>query len=131
MGIMMFSIVFMIFAGLLSLAARAIMAIWIYRDAENRGMSGIMWCLLTIFTSVIIVFIIYMLVKKPSFEPGRGKGMMITGIVLTAVSFILTIVMFFMMIFGIVSMDSYYYDYDYDYDMHDNMMEDYDYNYDF
>ncbi|WP_099224658.1 peptidase [Listeria costaricensis] len=127
MGIMMFSMIFMIFAGLLSLAARAVMAIWIYRDAENRGMSGIMWCLLTIFTSVIIVFIIYMLVKKPSFEPGNGKGLMITGIVLTAVSFILTIVMFFMMIFGMVSMDSYYYDYDYD--MHDNMMEDY--NYDF
>ncbi len=130
---MMLIIVGLLVVSLLSIAARAIIAVWIYKDAERRGMNSLLWCLLIVFTSVIIVLLVYLFVKKPSFEPKKGLGLLISGCVMTGISFVLGI---FVMIgfFGVVinELDNgYYYD---NYDMHDDMhddMYDYDDEYDF
>jgi hypothetical protein len=45
--------------------------IWVYRDAEERGMSGILWVLVVFFLS-IIGLIIYIVVRddKPTYAQG-------------------------------------------------------------
>ena len=41
-----------------------LICIWVYRDAQSRGMSGLLWALVTFFLS-IIGLIIYLVVRKP------------------------------------------------------------------
>jgi len=38
--------------------------IWVYKDAESRGMSGVLWLIIVFFTSWIGL-IIYLVVRKP------------------------------------------------------------------
>jgi hypothetical protein len=45
-------------------------AIWVYKDAESRGMSGILWALVAIFVPYFIGLIIYLVVRKPKLPPG-------------------------------------------------------------
>ena len=40
-----------------------LIAIWVYRDAESRGMSGVLW-LLVVLVAGIIGLIIYLVVRK-------------------------------------------------------------------
>lgn len=40
-----------------------LLAIWVYRDAESRGMNGVMW-LIILFIAGIIGLIIYLIVRK-------------------------------------------------------------------
>jgi hypothetical protein len=54
-----------------------LVGIWMYRDANKRGMSGILWLLLLIgaaflfnFIGFIIIIIIYLVVRKPELPPG-------------------------------------------------------------
>ncbi|WP_088825326.1 peptidase [Listeria goaensis] len=131
MGMMFLFTIGLSFLALVSLAARAIVAVWIYKDAERRGMNSLLWCLLIVFTSVIIVLLVYLFVKKPSFEPKKGLGLLITGCVMTGISFVLSIfvIIGFFGMFGMM-MDGFDDGYNYDYDMHDNMFDDYDYDYD-
>lgn len=119
MSILFFSIG-LLFVSLISLAARAVLAIWIYKDAERRGMNPILWCLLVIFTSAIIVLLVYLFAKKPSLEPKKGLGLLITGCILTGLSFILSI----FMLFGLFG--SFLYEIQHNPDVYDNNYELYD-----
>jgi len=40
-----------------------LLCIWVYRDAESRGMSGVLW-LIVVFLTGIIGLIIYLVVRK-------------------------------------------------------------------
>lgn len=40
-----------------------LVAIWVYRDAESRGMSGVMWLLIVILLGLLGI-IIYLVVRK-------------------------------------------------------------------
>ncbi|WP_246215534.1 peptidase [Listeria valentina] len=119
MGILFFSFG-LLFVGLMSLAARAVLAIWIYKDAERRGMNPVLWCLLVIFTSAIIVLLVYLFAKKPSLEPKRGIGLLITGCILTGLSFILSI----FVVLGLFG--SFLYEIQHDPDTYDKNYEFYD-----
>lgn len=54
-----------------------LIAIWVYRDAESRGMSGVLW-LLVVLIGGIIGLIVYLVVRKdkvptmvpPAYGPG-------------------------------------------------------------
>jgi hypothetical protein len=39
--------------------------VWVYRDAENRGMNGVLWALL-VFVGNIVALIIYLIVRNES-----------------------------------------------------------------
>jgi hypothetical protein len=47
-----------------------IIAVWVYRDAESRGMSGALWAIIVIFIG-IIGLIIYLVVRhdRPAYPP--------------------------------------------------------------
>src|SRR2546426_7875367 len=51
-------------------------AIWVYRDAESRGMSGVLW-LLVVLVAGIIGLIIYLIVRSD--HPVRPPGWMPPG----------------------------------------------------
>ncbi|MEM4728253.1 MAG: PLDc N-terminal domain-containing protein [Thermoplasmata archaeon] len=38
--------------------------VWVYRDAESRGMSGVLW-LIVVLIAGIIGLIVYLIVRKP------------------------------------------------------------------
>ncbi len=40
-----------------------LICVWVYRDAESRGMSGVLWLLIVLITG-IIGLIIYLIVRK-------------------------------------------------------------------
>jgi ABC-type transport system involved in multi-copper enzyme maturation permease subunit len=42
-----------------------VVIVWVYRDAENRGMSGVLWALL-VFVGNIIALLIYLIVRNES-----------------------------------------------------------------
>lgn len=44
-----------------------LLCIWVYRDAESRGMSGALWLIIVLLGS-IIGFIIYLVVRKDKTE---------------------------------------------------------------
>ncbi len=46
-----------------------IVVVWVYRDAERRGMNGVLWALL-IFVGNFVGLIIYLIVRNEEF-PGR------------------------------------------------------------
>jgi TctA family transporter len=41
-----------------------ILCIWVYRDAEARGMGGALWLIIVLIAG-IVGFIIYLVVRKP------------------------------------------------------------------
>jgi len=45
--------------------------IWVYRDAESRGMSGILWALL-VFIGNLIGLLIYLIVRSDAFQSPPG-----------------------------------------------------------
>lgn len=63
MGMIAFLPIFL-FCDVLGLAAKALLAIWIYKDAEQRGMNAVLWCLLMVFINVIIILVIYLIVRN-------------------------------------------------------------------
>ncbi|MBF2664066.1 hypothetical protein [Listeria seeligeri] len=120
-------VIFLIFAMLLGLAAKALLAIWIYKDAEQRGMNAILWCLLMIFVSVFIILVIYLIIRRKGEVMNRNLGLLISGLGVAVVNTVIVIFCMIGLIFSFTSgngmhnmMDSYnYYDdynYDYDYD---------------
>jgi len=46
-----------------------LLCVWVYRDAESRGMSGVLWLIVVIITG-IIGLIIYLVVRKEKAPPG-------------------------------------------------------------
>ena len=51
-------------AQLIGIVIAAAIAIWVYNDAEGRGMSGVLWGILT-FLFCIIALPVYLIVRKP------------------------------------------------------------------
>ena len=45
-----------------------LIAIWVYKDAESRGMSGALWLIIVIIAG-LIGLIIYFVVRKPRVGP--------------------------------------------------------------
>ena len=45
-----------------------LLCIWVYRDAEKRGMNGVLWLIITLIAG-IIGLIIYLVVRKPEKKP--------------------------------------------------------------
>lgn len=48
-----------------------LLCIWVYRDAESRGMSGVLW-LIVVLIAGIIGLIIYLIVRKEKKPSGAG-----------------------------------------------------------
>ena len=48
-----------------------LIAIWVYRDAESRGMSGALWLIICLVGG-IIGLIIYLVVRKDKVSTGAG-----------------------------------------------------------
>jgi len=46
-----------------------LLCVWVYRDAESRGMSGVLWLIIVLITG-IIGLIIYLIVRKEKAPPG-------------------------------------------------------------
>ncbi|EAD1479652.1 hypothetical protein R1P62_000186 [Listeria monocytogenes] len=126
MGMIAFLPIFFIFAMFLGLAAKALLAIWIYKDAEQRGMNAVLWCLLMVFINVIIILVIYLIVRNKGEVMKQNLGLLISGIGIAVLNTLMAIIAFIFIIFFAVSdggmhnmMDGYNYDYDdgYEYDM--------------
>ena len=61
-----------LFPLLLLLTVWLIVVVWVYRDAEQRGMNGVLWALL-IFVGNFIGFIIYLIVRNEEFPKHGAK----------------------------------------------------------
>ncbi|WP_271004765.1 hypothetical protein [Listeria seeligeri] len=120
-------VIFLIFTMLLGLAAKALLAIWIYKDAEQRGMNAILWCLLMVFVSVFIILVIYLIIRRKGEVMKKNLGLLISGLGVAVVNTVIVIFCMVGLIFSFASdtgmhnmMDGYNYDdsynYDFDYD---------------
>jgi len=49
-----------------------VLAVWVYRDAESRGMSGLLWALL-IFIGNLVGILIYLIVRSER-KPASAEG---------------------------------------------------------
>ncbi|EKZ1456495.1 hypothetical protein Q9B83_000896 [Listeria monocytogenes] len=123
MGMITFLPIFIIFSMLLGLAAKVLLAIWVYKDAEQRGMNAILWCLLMVFINVIIILVIYLIVRTKGEVMKQNLGLLISGIGIAVLNTLIAIIAFIFLIFFAVNdggmhnmMDGYNYDYNYDYD---------------
>lgn len=120
-------VIFLIFTMLLGLVAKALLAIWIYKDAEQRGMNAILWCLLMVFVSVFIILVIYLIIRRKGEVMKKNLGLLISGLGVAVVNTVIVIFCMVGLIFSFASdngmhnmMDGYNYDdsynYDFDYD---------------
>ncbi|MFQ6097293.1 MAG: hypothetical protein ACE5O2_06145 [Armatimonadota bacterium] len=58
--------------GIVSLAIVIWVAIWIYRDAESRGQSGVLWCVLWLIFG-LIPLIVWLIIRN-NYPVGGGWG---------------------------------------------------------
>ncbi|WP_260479558.1 hypothetical protein [Listeria cossartiae] len=124
MGMMMFLPILFIFGAVLGLAAKVLLAIWVYKDADQRGMNAILWCLLMVFINVIIILVIYLIVRTKGEVIKRNLGLLISGIIVAVVNTIIAIFAVIFLVFFAITDDGMYnmmngYDYDYDYNYDD------------
>ncbi|WP_233449051.1 hypothetical protein [Listeria cossartiae] len=124
MGMMMFLPILFIFGAILGLAAKVLLAIWVYKDADQRGMNAILWCLLMVFINVIIILVIYLIVRTKGEVIKRNLGLLISGIIVAVVNTIIAIFAVIFLVFFAITDDGMYnmmngYDYDYDYNYDD------------
>ncbi|MBC1548082.1 hypothetical protein HCJ27_13325 [Listeria sp. FSL L7-1435] len=125
MGMMMFLPILFIFGAILGLAAKVLLAIWVYKDADQRGMNAILWCLLMVFINVIIILVIYLIVRTKGEVIKRNLGLLISGIIVAVVNTIIAIFAVIFLVFFAVTDDGMYdmmngYDYDYNYNYDDS-----------
>ncbi|MBC1549956.1 hypothetical protein HCJ28_08345 [Listeria sp. FSL L7-1434] len=121
---MMFLPILFIFGAILGLAAKVLLAIWVYKDADQRGMNAILWCLLMVFINVIIILVIYLIVRTKGEVIKRNLGLLISGIIVAVVNTIIAIFAVIFLVFFAITDDGMYnmmngYDYDYDYNYDD------------
>ncbi|MBC6296149.1 hypothetical protein HCJ45_03340 [Listeria sp. FSL L7-1517] len=123
MGVGVLFPILIIFVMILSLAAKALLAIWVYKDAEQRGMNAILWCLLMVFINVFIILVIYLIVRRKGEVMKKNLGLLISGIGVAVVNTLLAIICFVSLMFFIANdggmhnmMDGYNYEDDYHYD---------------
>ncbi|WP_260479812.1 hypothetical protein [Listeria cossartiae] len=124
MGMMVFLPILFIFGAILGLAAKVLLAIWVYKDADQRGMNAILWCLLMVFINVIIILVIYLIVRTKGEVIKRNLGLLISGIIVAVVNTIIAIFAVIFLVFFAITDDGMYnmmngYDYDYDYNYDD------------
>ena len=60
----LFAGMFLLLCPLIWFIIAILICIWVYRDAESRGMSGVLWLIVTLIAG-IIGLIIYLVVRKP------------------------------------------------------------------
>ena len=60
----LFAGMFMLLCPLIWFIIAILICIWVYRDAESRGMSGVLWLILVLILG-LIGLIIYLVVRKP------------------------------------------------------------------
>ncbi|MBC2190815.1 hypothetical protein HCB44_00795 [Listeria sp. FSL L7-0229] len=121
---MVFLPILFIFGAILGLAAKVLLAIWVYKDADQRGMNAILWCLLMVFINVIIILVIYLIVRTKGEVIKRNLGLLISGIIVAVVNTIIAIFAVIFLVFFAITDDGMYnmmngYDYDYDYNYDD------------
>ncbi|UCG44855.1 MAG: hypothetical protein JSV58_05530 [Candidatus Bathyarchaeota archaeon] len=48
-----------------------LICIWVYRDAESRGMSGVLWLIIVLLTTIVglIIYLVVRKDKKPEAPP--------------------------------------------------------------
>lgn len=122
--VVMFFPILMIFSLMLGLAAKALLAIWVYKDAEQRGMNAILWCLLMVFVNVLIILVIYLIVRTKGEVMKKNLGLLFGGLGVAVVNTFIAIIVFIIIIFSVASgggemhnmMDGYNYDDNYNYD---------------
>ncbi|MBC1542897.1 hypothetical protein [Listeria cossartiae] len=124
MGMMIFLPILFIVGAVLGLAAKVLLAIWVYKDADQRGMNAILWCLLMVFINVIIILVIYLIVRTKGEVIKRNLGLLISGIIVAVVNTIIAIFAVIFLVFFAITDDGMYnmmngYDYDYDYNYDD------------
>ncbi|MBC1568101.1 hypothetical protein HCJ71_00845 [Listeria sp. FSL L7-0478] len=125
MGMMVFLPILFIFGAILGLAAKVLLAIWVYKDADQRGMNAILWCLLMVFINVIIILVIYLIVRTKGEVIKRNLGLLISGIIVAVVNTIIAIFAVIFLLYFAVTDDGMYdmmngYDYDYNYNYDDS-----------
>ncbi|MBF2622580.1 hypothetical protein [Listeria welshimeri] len=122
--VVMFFPILMIFSLMLGLAAKALLAIWVYKDAEQRGMNAILWCLLMVFVNVLIILVIYLIVRTKGEVMKKNLGLLFGGLGVAVVNTFIAIIVFIIIIISVASggggmhnmMDGYNYDDNYNYD---------------
>jgi len=74
-GLLTNQLEFLFLGGLMMIACVAIwfiiailIAVWVYRDAQSRGMSGALWLIIVIIAG-LLGLIIYIVVRKPKATP--------------------------------------------------------------
>lgn len=122
---MVFLPILFIFGAILGLAAKVLLAIWVYKDADQRGMNAILWCLLMVFINVIIILVIYLIVRTKGEVIKRNLGLLISGIIVAVVNTIIAIFAVIFLLYFAVTDDGMYdmmngYDYDYNYNYDDS-----------
>jgi len=65
-----------IIVGILLFIIWILICVWVYRDAESRGMSGVLWLLIVLITSIVglIIYVIIREDKKPRHLPPQQRG---------------------------------------------------------
>ncbi|MCD6383721.1 MAG: PLDc N-terminal domain-containing protein [Thermoplasmata archaeon] len=69
-GVFMFS---MCFGYIILIVIWIVVAVWVYRDAESRGMEGVLW-LIVVLVAGIIGLIIYLIIRKDKPKPAQYGG---------------------------------------------------------
>ncbi|AHI54945.1 hypothetical protein ACP0AK_11810 [Listeria ivanovii] len=123
MGVAVLFPIFLIFATILGLAAKALLAIWVYKDAEQRGMNAILWCILMVFVNVFIILVIYLIIRRKGEVMKSNLGLLISGIGVAVVNTMIVIICLVGFIFFVANdggmhnmMDGHNYDDGYNYD---------------
>jgi hypothetical protein len=62
-----------------NLVITALVAYLLYKDAEKRGMNGLLWALLAVFAPTLIVAIIYLFVRKNPSHHGHSSDLRCSG----------------------------------------------------
>lgn len=60
------------FLSLVLFAIWVVIIIWVYRDAERRGMNGVLWALLVLIGN-LIGLLIYLIVRSDAFQAPPGR----------------------------------------------------------
>lgn len=119
------------FLAFIFVTGKILLAIWLYQDAEKRGMFSLPWIIFLLFSSTICL-IVYLFSRKPEIENDRKvaeKRLFMVGFITLVISFILLLTSSATYWYGyyLNNDEPSYFDTYRDYDRYD----DYDYNYDY
>jgi len=60
-----------IFLPIIWLVIAILLCIWVYRDAESRGMNGALWLIIVLITGIVglIIYVVVRKEKQPAAQP--------------------------------------------------------------